>query len=94
MAVRKVEIEESKETAECWDALEQVIKAARKANADGFQVGQDVPAILMESFAHLQVAIQGMDQLGEEHKSQLKQSLVAHANGGARVAGALFEPLA
>lgn len=65
----KVEFDAPKETHEVGKAIAGLMKNYKVAVADGFQVGQDAPAILMGSFNELMAAIDGVDQIGAEFKA-------------------------
>ena len=64
----QVQVEVSKEAYELGQALVSLVKAVKVAVADGFQVGQDVPVIVMAAMAELPKGIEGIQKLGEESK--------------------------
>jgi hypothetical protein len=64
----KKEVEVPKETSELADAIAEVAVATKKALADGFQLGQDVPAIVSSAIQNLLPAIQGFEKLDDEAK--------------------------
>lgn len=66
MALVSKTIEVPKETDEIFQAVVGIVKATKKALADGFQPGADIPAIVAEAWADLPVAIQGIDQVPGE----------------------------
>lgn len=68
MALIKVEVEVSKETYELGQGLAKIVEAVMIAAKDGFQVGQDLPAVAMTAFAQM-TAINGIDKIGEEMKN-------------------------
>lgn len=70
MQLVKIETEVTKEVHELGVAVKKVIEAYKLATADGFQVGQDVPAILMASYGDLTKAIEGVDQADDEFKAE------------------------
>ncbi len=63
----KVEVEVSKEAYELGQGVVAVLKAAKLAAADGWQLGQDLPVIAMAAFGQV-AALQGVDQIGVEIK--------------------------
>lgn len=65
----KVEFEAPKETHELGLAIAKLMKNYKAAVADGFQVGQDIPAILMGSFNEVMAGIDGVDKVGAEFKA-------------------------
>jgi len=70
METKTLEVIVTKETNEIGEAVKGVIKAYKEATADGWQVGQDVPAILMASYGKLTTAIDGADKVGGEFKGE------------------------
>ena len=70
MELIKIETEVTKEVHELGVAVKKVIQAYKQATADGFQVGQDVPAILMASYGDLTKAIEGVDKADDEFKGE------------------------
>jgi hypothetical protein len=77
MELKKLEVEVSKEAHELGEAVAKLVLATKQALADGFQVGQDVPAIVMTAFAELPKAIEGLDKLDDEAKAHLKPFVMA-----------------
>lgn len=61
-------VEVPKEAHELAQALVNVVKASKSALKDGFQAGQDLPAILVAAVAQLPVALDGVQKLPEEAK--------------------------
>jgi len=53
MELKKLEVEVSKEAHELGEAIAKLVIATKEALKDGFQVGQDVPAVVMTAFASL-----------------------------------------
>lgn len=68
MELLKKEVQVTKEFSELWEGLAEIVKACKLAIADGFQPGQDLPVIAVQSFASLTKAIGGLDQLPAEAK--------------------------
>lgn len=67
-----VEISVSKESYELAQGSVKVVKALKEALKDGFQPGQDVPAIVSAVIADLIPAVQGMDQVALESQEDEK----------------------
>lgn len=68
METVKREIECAKETVELGEGLSEFIVAMKTALADGWQTGEDLPAIITAAMAHLAPAIQGAEKIGAETK--------------------------
>lgn len=68
MLVEKT-VQVPKETMELVQGMVNMTLAAKKALADGWQPGSDIPMIAMSAFNELLVAVQGLDQLDDEFKS-------------------------
>jgi len=64
-------VQVSKEADELMVAIAAITKATKVALKDGFQAGQDIPAIVAVAFTQLLTAIDGIDKLPEEAKSEL-----------------------
>lgn len=64
----KVEVEVEKEAYELGQGLAKVTKAAVDANADGWQMGEDLPKIAMVAFSQM-AAMEGIDKIGEAMKA-------------------------
>jgi hypothetical protein len=68
MAKVSVSVEVSKEAHELAVGVKEVALAVKQALADGFQVGQDIPAVIGVAIGSLAVAVAGVEKLGEEIK--------------------------
>lgn len=77
MEMQKVEIEVTKEAHELGMAVANLVKAVKASLDDGFQVGTDIPAIVMVAFQELPKAIEGLDKLDDEAKAALKPFIMA-----------------
>jgi hypothetical protein len=66
MAKQMVQVEVSKEMYELGMGLAGVVDAVKQATADGWQPGQDLPAIVVAAIAILPPALQGVDQIKGE----------------------------
>ena len=64
----KVESEVTKETYEVCDALAEVVKNTKQALADGFQPGQDIPAVVLGSFNKFAAGLDGFMKMPAEAK--------------------------
>lgn len=62
----KLEVEVAKETYELGQGLDGVVESIQKALADGWQIGTDLPQIMLESITKLVPAIEGIDKMGAE----------------------------
>lgn len=67
-----IQVEVTKEAHEVGEALAELLKNTKAALADGFQIGQDIPAIVMGSMEKLIKGVQGADQLGDEARADLE----------------------
>ena len=66
MKVIKIEIEVAEGGHELSESLRQFVKDTRTALADGWQPGQDIPAILTAAFTRLVPAIRAVEKIGPE----------------------------
>lgn len=64
--ILKVEVEVTKEAYELGQCLVNLVKAVKAAGADGWQVGTDVPAVVMAAMAALPAGVNGIQKLSEE----------------------------
>jgi len=70
-------IQVPKEADEIFEALVEIVKATKTALADGFQPGQDVPAVVAAAWTKLPAAMQGIEQVPGEvvaHRGALVKS--------------------
>jgi hypothetical protein len=65
----EIQLNTPKEVTEVGIALSSILKAVSLSLKDGFQPGQDIPAIVMSAIASLGNAIEGIENLPEEFKS-------------------------
>jgi hypothetical protein len=72
-------VEVSKEIYELSTGLAEFIGAVQGALADGWQIGSDLPVVVMATIHKLVPAMQGVEQIGAEFKE----------DKGAAVLGAL-----
>mgnify|MGYP001585275655 CR=1 FL=1 len=61
----------AKETYELGQGINKFVGTLKKALADGFQVGQDLPIIVTSAIAELVPSLQGMEQIPVEAKEDL-----------------------
>jgi hypothetical protein len=78
-----------KNAAAVGDALVQVAKATKQALADGWQPGQDIPAILLGSFQPLTTALAAVGAVPAEAKEDAADVALAFAITGHDVYEAL-----
>lgn len=81
----------SKEADELADGIARCIVSIRKALADGWQPGSDLPVVLSSVMADLVPAVQGVEKLGAEKKENVQAFVTAFALSGAKVAGAFLQ---
>jgi len=89
MELIKKEIELPKETSEIVDYVADLVINAKEALNDGFQIGTDIPAIATKSFNGLITAVDGMDKIEDEFKSDEASFMLAWAIAGAKIYKAL-----
>ncbi len=65
----ELKVEVPKESYELAQAVVAVVKSVKDALADGFQPGQDLPAVVIAAFGQLSGAVQGLDKLDDELKA-------------------------
>ena len=82
----EVKLQVTKEAHELAMAVVEVIKGVKLALADGFQPGQDIPAIILGSLNHLMKGIEGADKLPKEALEDLGPFISAWMVGGAEIA--------
>lgn len=76
METKKFEFETPKEIAEIGEAIKNILIATDAALKDGFQAGQDLPAIITVCFANLVSAIGGIQNLPEEFRTNPTMSVM------------------
>ncbi len=69
---KKIEVEVSKEAYELMEGLHGMVKSIQEALADGWQAGQDIPKIVMDSISILMPAVDGADKIPAEAKEELE----------------------
>lgn len=57
-----------KEAYELGMAMRQIMIEYKKAKADGWQAGMDIPQIIIGSMHHMMSALEGLDKLDDEFK--------------------------
>lgn len=83
----EVQVQVAKEMHELMDGLSEVILATKQALADGFQPGQDLPAIVLAAINKLPPALEGMDKVKDELKLNPKEFVNAASLGTAKILG-------
>lgn len=86
---KEVSVTVAKETHEVFDALAEIVRQAKLALKDGFQPGQDIPAIVLGSFNKLTVALDGMGKVPADLKGNTPAFIQAVATGGGQVGAEL-----
>lgn len=81
----------SKEAHELADGMANCVLAIKKALADGWQPGQDLPVVLSAVMTDLVPAVQGVDKLAGEQKENITAFVTAFTLGGVKVAGAFLQ---
>lgn len=89
MAKVSVSVELNKESLEVFDALAEIAKATKQALSDGFQAGQDLPAIVAAAWLKLPAAIEGISLVSAEAKEDLGAEIATVGEGGRRIYDAL-----
>ena len=79
-----------KETKVVCDALVKLVGEAKKATADGFQPGSDVPKIVSACMMDLLAAISSVGKIGAEHDAAPKESEQAFALAAVEIKAVLF----
>lgn len=78
MELVKIETEGTKEVHEIGLAFKKVMMSYKQAVTDGWQAGQDIPAILMASYQDLAKAFENAEQSGAEFdKAPIKAAMGA-----------------
>lgn len=77
----KVELEVTKEMHELMQGVVKIVAAAKLAFKDGFQAGQDVPAILIAAVAELPAMVGGLTELPAEAKEETGAFVAACSHG-------------
>lgn len=69
MDLVKRELDCAKETVEFGEGLAKLVNATREALSDGWQTGEDLPAIITSAVSDLVPALQGMEKISDELKT-------------------------
>lgn len=85
MAVIDVQTKVSKESYELGQGVAGFVGAVKTALADGWQVGQDLPAVVAAAMGHLVPAIDGIQDLPGEAAEDAASFARAWALAGAAV---------
>lgn len=73
----KVNVEVTKEAYELAQGINKFVGAVRASLADGWQTGQDVPAIVTAAIGSLVPSIQGIEKIKDEAKKEHLEEFVA-----------------
>ena len=87
MSTIKKEVEVSKEADELAESIFKLVESSQKHTKDGFQAGQDLPAIIMENLQSLMKGIDGMDKMSAESKENIVAFINAWTLAGTKIAG-------
>ena len=82
-------VELPKELNDIRIAIVALVKAVKEAGKDGFQVGTDIPAIVMAAYKPLADAINGASSIPAEMKESLSGSIKVAGLMGADIVEAL-----
>lgn len=63
---KKVTVDVSSETHELLQAIRHFVATTRKALADGWQPGKDIPVVLQAAFTDLVPQIQDLEKISQE----------------------------
>lgn len=89
METIKVDIECSKELYELGKGLAVFVGAVKLALANGFQIGEDLPAIVTAAIANVIPAVDGVTKIGDEWKENKQATINAAMVTGSEIVGAL-----
>ena len=81
----KVEADVSKEAYELMLGLAGVVSGVKRALDDGWQVGEDLPAILSAVMVNLVPALQGVQDLPAEAMSETPEFVAALSLGAVEI---------
>lgn len=84
---KQITVEVSNSAYNVIEAFKGVVESTKKALADGFQPGQDVPVILGQNLTNLLTAIGEAKNLPAESKEDIEAFLKAFTVGGTEIAG-------
>ena len=84
-------VEVSKESDELGQGLVSLVQSVKKALDDGFQAGEDIPAIILENIQSLSKSIEGADKIGDEYKEDPQAFLNAWLLAGSQIAGSFIK---
>jgi len=89
-----LKVEGSKAAADVGDKLVALVKATRKALADGFQPGTDIPVIVLEAYRDLSSVIRDMPTLQADAAEDKFPVIRALSNKSIDLAEELMKPAA
>lgn len=76
-----------KEIHELMVAVAKLVSEARKATADGFQLGQDLPMIVTAAMGDVMAGVAGVEKLGDEWKEDAPAFIKAILINAADIVG-------
>lgn len=82
-----------KELQELVVALSKLVKESRKAFKDGFQIGQDLPALVTGCATELMAAIDGIEKVSGQWTEDRQASEKALALGLVDLKDAILSPI-
>ena len=86
-----ISVEVPKEMQEAAQAVVNMAAAAKLALADGFQPGQDIPALVSAAMANLMSAMDGMAKIPDEAKADPVSAAKCAALAGAEIASLFMQ---
>jgi hypothetical protein len=87
-----VSVEVSKEVSDLGDAVLGLVTAIKTALADGFQITQDVPSVVMAAISEVPKAMDAMSSLKGDLSQNPKESAMAAAVLAGKLLGLFLEP--
>lgn len=89
--MKEVTVKVSSEAHEVAEAISGLVLSTKKALADGFQAGADMPAVLVENMAKLLKAIEGVEKLPAEAKEDVGAFVSAFTVETAKIVSELLK---
>ena len=92
MATKDITVKVSKESYELGEGMASFIGAVKAALADGWNLGDDLPAIVSAAMTNLVPAVDGLTELDDEWAEDKASFMRAWALAGAQVFEKLQPP--
>lgn len=89
-----VEVELPKEVHELSEGVAKFVGALRVALADGFQLGDDLPALVTAALSDLVPAVEGLDQVDDEFREDPSGVIKAVGLSVSDIVGEFLKPKA